>query len=281
MSLLPVGWFGGLSLAEIAAPLSVSQRLSAVLEHEEVRGFLGAIGMAALAGVLLSIIAIWLASKILAEEPTFGKAVHLWLLQILSAIIAAVAIAGALFAVITLKKPEWILFAVGGGFLLYVLLLLMMVSKVYQVQFPRALGILVLSIIFSAILSAGLEFTPFGSRGMAGRIPALERVTGKTDAEKAAFHKRLFGTDAEDEIERALDDTMRPLGKPKPLAEREAAVRSIQQQLEIRRRGLAADDVTGAAKLQELIARYAQLLNAVKVERAASTGQPARAPAVL
>jgi hypothetical protein len=75
------------------------------------------------------------------------------------------------------------------------------------------------------------------------------------------------GKDGAVEIDRLLNEVQDL--PPRPLAEREATVRTLQRKLDERRRTLPPGDSEAAATFRRQLGRYMQILHRVKAERAA------------
>ena len=247
--------------------MPVTQRLREFAQHGEVQAAAGTLALIFLALLALAIFAIWFAAKLFVPESTFRQALKVWIVQVLWSIVWVVAFISVTAVLISVEKAELIAVAWILGLLLWLLSLVVVVGKIYETNFFRALAVFVVSLIFNLLLNFGLDRALSRSTGIAQRFAAVERLAGKTPAERQAFSRRLAGIDSPDKVERALDEVMHPIGKPKTLAEREAAVRSIQAQLEDRRRELQPGDVAGLEQHRTLSRRYLQLLEEVKAER--------------
>ena len=228
------------------------------------------------AGPVLNIIWSWITSKVVVggENASIGNALKYW--------IASLLLAGALFAGIIFAGPliaekmgmAAIIAVISGACLLSLLLSILIPMNIYEIGFFRALGFIVLTVVISGIGNGVFGFAMAKTFGVEARVAAIANAVGKTDAERQAFADRLFGKDAADEIDRMLDDAAQPIGNPKPLAEREAAIQAIQQKLEARRRTLPPADREALAAFQLRLDRYVRLLNQVKTERAAPLAPP-------
>ena len=254
----------------------VFTRLAEFAQREEVRGLLRLYLACIAVGEILGIVWHWIASKLVVggERASFGNAFKLWVIFVAlgvaylalfifaGPVLAAQAGAGALVAVF------------GGATLLMLLLAFLIPMKIYEIGFLRALGFIVVTVVISMVGNGVVNFALGNAFGVPARIAALTNSLGKTDAERKAFADRLFGKDAPDEIDRLLDDAAQPIGNPKPLAERETAIQTIQQKLETRRRALPPGDQKALAAFQPRFDRYIRLLNQVKADRAAQTAAP-------
>ena len=221
---------------------------------------------------LLTAVWYWIASKVVVrgEHATIGNAFKVWLAYLVLpvAIVAVLIFVGPL-VIETLSGisagSAWAL--AGGVLLLFVSLLFLVPMKMYEIGFLNALGFILLSGAISIVGNGAVQFGAGKVFGVEARMAALTDAFGKTEAERRAFGERLFGKDAPDEIDRLLDDAIQPIGKPKPLAEREADAKAIQQKLEARRRVLPPGDAKAQAEFQPRLDRYLRLLAALKADR--------------
>ena len=228
---------------------------------------------------LLNVVWCWVTSKIVVrgEQATVGNAFKVWIASFLLPFVVAAALffyGPYLFVhLIEMSLPgAWAL--VGSFFFLGLLLYVFIPMQVYEIGFLTALGFIVLTIVIAAVGSFPVEFAAEKFFRPRERLEAYRQTLFKTDEEREAFIKRLFGRDAPDEIDRLLDDLAQPIGNPKPLTEREAGIQTIQQKLEVRRRALPAGDPKALAAFQLRFDRYMHLLNQVKADRAAQIAVP-------
>lgn len=252
----------------------VFERLGQFVERDDVRWlWYFAIG-SLIVTQLLSVVWTWIAAKIVVrgERATVGNACKVWLAYL----ILPLGIGAALifFGPLILESlsglspvTAWAL--CGVCVFLCVLLVFVIPMRIYEIEFLSALGFVLLSSAISVVGNGAVQFGAGKVFGAEARVEALMNGFGKTDAERQAFAERLFGNDAPDEIDRLLDDTLLPIGKPGPLAEREAAAKVIQQKLEARRRALPPGDAKALAEFQPRLDRYLRLLADLKAERAA------------
>ncbi len=250
----------------------VLDRLGQFVQRDDVR-WLWYFSIALLVATqLLNAVWYWIGSKIVVrgENATIGNACKVWLAYLVLplGIGAGVIFLGPLL-VETLgglsPVSAWAL--VGGILFLCVLLVFLIPMRLYEIGFLNALGFVLLSGVISIVGNGAVQFGAGKVFGAEGRVAALTDAFGKTEAERRAFGERLFGKDAPDEIDRLLDDAIAPIGKPKPLAAREADAKVIQQKLEARRRALPPGDAKAQAEFQPRLDRYVRLLAALKAER--------------
>ncbi len=221
----------------------------------------------------------WIASKIVVrgENATIGNAFKIWLASLLLplGLVAGLLFFGP-FVIEHLggMSPTGAWALIGAFLFLCVLLCIAIPVKIYEIELLNALGFVLLTIVLAAIGNGTAQFVAGNLFQVPGRLEAFKNAAGKTDGERRAFTQRLFGKDAPDEIDRLLDDAMHPIGNPKPLAGREAAIQAIQQKLEARRRALPLGDPKVRAAFQNQFDRYMRLLNQAKADRAASLAAP-------
>ena len=242
---------------------AVITRLYEFGNRDEVRSLFHGVLIVFACAQVVAVCAYWITAKLIIgdERATAGNALKLWLLYLLTGLLLFAVVCLALFFG-AIGGPLMFIAMMAGCAALYVIWLLFLPMKVY--------GIGILHSLLFVALTMALDY---GGRTFLGktldlsdRVQAVEATKGATPAERQRFTERLFGKDAPDEIDRLLDDTIIPFGKPKPLAAREETVRSIQQKLEVRRRAVPAGDPA----FQQQLGRYKVLLAAVKAERAAA-----------
>ncbi len=270
MQLLSPGGLGALPLPH-ADYSTVISRLYEFGNRDEVRSLFYGVLMVFACAQVVAICAYWVTAKLIIgdERASAGNALKLWLLYLLTGLLL---FAGVCLALVfgAMGGPLIFIALLAGSMALYVAWLLWMPMKVYGIGILHAL-------LFVAITMA----LDYGGRTVLGktldfsnRIQAAEATKGATQAERQHFTERLFGKDAPDEIDRLLDDTMIPFGKPLPLAAREEAVRAIQQKLEVRRPTVRPGDTAATTAFQRQLDRYKVLLAAVKAERATAQNPP-------
>lgn len=251
-------------------------RLTEFAQRDDMRSLLHLYLALLVIGPILNIVWSWIASKAVVggKNASIGNALRYW--------IASLLLTGAFFASLIFAGPlvaekmgaAGIVAFIGGACLLSLLISFLIPMNIYEIGFFRALGFIVLTVVISGIGNGAVGFGVAIAFGMEARIAKITNSVGKTDAERRAFADRLFGKDAPDEIDRLLDDAAQPIGNPKPLAAREAAIQSIQQKLDARRRALPAGDPKAAAEFQLRLDRYMLLLNQAKADRAAQLAAP-------
>ena len=254
----------------------VVARLTEFMHRDDTRWLLHFYLALLIAGPILNIIWSWIASKVVVggEGASIRNALKYWLASLLlaGAIFVGLIFAGPLIAI--KMGAAAIIAVIGGACLLSLLLSVLIPMKIYEIGFFRALGFIVLTVVISGLGNGVFGFAMAKTFGIEARIAAVANAVGKTEAERQAFAGRLFGKDAADEIDRMLDDAAQPIGNPKTLAEREAAIQAIQQKLDARRRALPPGNREALAAFQLRLDRYMRLLNQVKTDRAAQLATP-------
>ena len=251
-------------------------RLTEFARRDEVRALLHFYLAVFVVDQILKVVWWWVASKIVVggKNASIGNALKLW--------ISGMLLSGVFFAALIFTAPllvermnvAGIIALIGGASLVCVFIGFLILMAIYEIGFFRALGFIAMTIVIS-LPGYFIERVGMGKAfGAEARVAAIANAVGKTDAERQAFADRLFGKDAPDEIDRMLDAAAQPIGNPKPLAEREAAIQVIQQKLEARRRTLPPADREALAAFQLRLDRYVRVLNQVKTERAAQPAPP-------
>lgn len=258
----------------------VFERLGQFLQRDDVRWLWYFAIVAFIASQVLHAVWCWIASKVVVRggRATFANAFKVWLAYLVLPL--GIGAGMIFFGPLMIETFSGInpvsAWAIFGAFLfLCVLIWFLIPMRVYEIEFLTALGFFLLTFVISVIGNGTVQFAMEKAFGLEARVAAMMSGFGKTDAERRAFTQRLFGRDAPDEIDRLLDDAMHPIGRPKPLPEREADARIIQQKLEVRRRALPPGDAKAQAEFQPRLDRYLRLLADLKTERAAQSAQAA------
>lgn len=250
---------------------TVINRLYEFGSRDEVRSLFHGVLLVLACAQVVAICAYWITAKLIIgdERASAANALKLWLLYLLTGLLL---FAGACLALVfgAIGGPLIFIALLAGCVALYVAWLLWLPMKVY--------GIGILHALLFVTITMGLDYggrTALGKKlDFSSRVQAVQTAKGATPAERRRFDERLFGKDAPDEIDRLLDDTLIPFGKPQPQAQREEAVRAIQQKLEARRPTIRPGDATAATAFQQQLDRYKLLLAAVKAERTATQNSP-------
>jgi len=225
----------------------------------------------------VQVLGYWVASKALAErdKATVGNAFLLWFYYLIFGVVVAVAMIIVLPIVFGLSRNEpqraWI---AGAGTLLTIFLCIFLIPmKLYVIGFFRSVLFVILAIVVYLTAIPGVGAVVAVALGANRDIAALQAVIMKPGRNPQQFMQRLAGQEAPDEIDRLLDEALDPIG-PQTLADRETAVRILQQKLQERSRTFQPGAPPPAA-YQNQLKRYLQLLDEVKAEKASSANQPA------
>jgi len=253
-------------------------RFAEFIQRDEVRHIGVCILILMACAQVVQIFTLWGASKMIVDNDhcTFGNAFKVWLLGLLLWIAF---VAGLVFAVPWMIRTGeyWRTFLVAGGMLMTWLLLAFLIPmKVYVTGFLRAFAILVLAGCINGGVMKVAEVIVPRVMHLEKDIASLQTTFGKTKAEQQEFAIRLLGQGKPDEIDRLLDDALRPIGPQSPLADREAALRNIQQKLNARQRSLPAGDGHAATVYQNQLNRYLQFRYQLITARNSSVAKPAQ-----
>ena len=258
----------GLPLAAASA-VSIHPRFSEFFQREEVHHLATLFLVALVGGQILWILSLWVASKMMVErdESTFGNAVKVWIFGLIAWFVIIVGMSIGVPVVLKIGDPWRIILVLGGGVMLALLFTLLIPMKVYVVGIFRALLLLIIAGCINGLVMGPLEFALFRSQGMEKDLATLTASLGKTPEEQRKFGQRLVGQEAPDEIDRALDDALQPIGPRPPLSDRETTVRSLQQKLTAKQHALKPADSRGHAAYEEQIKRYLVFRDQVIAER--------------
>jgi hypothetical protein len=257
-----------LSLGQLLGTVGVQQVSPGILEFLQRREILIAVGLLVVTQVV-RILANWVASKVVAKpkEATFGNAVKFWLGSLALLIGLTVGIAFLIPIVSSLTQSWRQISAFSGVALLAVVILFAIPMKIYEIGFWRALGLILLAGIMEGIVTFGLTFAAQQFIYSEKDLVAFADINRTKLAQLTSKMDQLTGKDAAVEIDRLLNEAQAV--PPRPLAEREATVRTLQRKLDDRRRTLPPGDPEAAATFRRQLGRYMQILNRVKAERAA------------
>jgi hypothetical protein len=224
-------------------------------------------------GVIIQVLAYWIAAKVVVGEPnaTFSRALLLWVLYLVVGVALGVAL-GVLIAIVGPTHNLLRLASVAGGWLLLSLLLVFVVPmKVFDTSFPRALGLLVLSLIVILAGQTALD-RALGHPALARWEPLRQFALASNEERKRQVGK-LLGT-AEPGLDAELDRLSQPAEKKKTIPQRQAALRAVLQQLEARRKALPPGDAAARAEYVRQRTRYDQLVLSLKADFAAQHPAP-------
>lgn len=265
----------GLPLAAASA-ISIHPRFAEFLQREEVRHLATLVLIAAIAGQIIWILSLWVASKMMVDrdESTMGNAVKVWVFGLVAWIVVIVGMSIGVPVVLKIGEAWRVILVLGGGLMLAFLFVLLIPMKVYGIGFFRALVLLIIAGCLNSVVLGPIEFALFRSQGMEKDVATLTASIGKTPEEQRKFGERLVGQEAADEIDRMLDDALQPIGPRPPLSDREATVRTLQQKLTAKQHALKPADSRGQAAYQAQIKRYLMLRDQVAAEQ---RGQPVSA----
>jgi ABC-type multidrug transport system fused ATPase/permease subunit len=274
MQLIFPGWMAALPIAEVTAS-PVAERLMQFMHREEVRSVITVLLVLTVVSQFIRIASFWVASKGLVggEEASFVNAGKLWLFSSIASFTIFFFV-GYIVGIERAVSNGRINIATSAtalviGSFLVVAVVTVIVMGIYGTRPMRSFAMLLVAGAISTAIGATVTFLIAGAMGIHQRIAALEKIGGETEVERHAFYQRLFGKDADDEIDRMLDDATKPFGPPATLTEREETVRALQKKLEARRISMGAGDSAARAHFAGQFDRYKDFLATVKSERAA------------
>lgn len=261
-----------------ASPFPFHPRFAEFIQRDEVRHIGTCLLILMACAQVVQIFALWGASKMVVgnDHCTFGNSFKAWLLGLL---LWLAFIVGLIFAVPWMIRTGeyWRTFLVAGGMLMTWLLLAFLIPmKIYVTGFIRAFAILLLAACINGGVMKVVEVVVPPVMHLEKDIASLQVTFGKSKVEQQEFLNRLLGLGKPDEIDRMLDDALRPIGPQPPLADREAALRNIQQKLNARQRSLPAGDAHAATAYQNQLNRYLLFRNELIIARNAPAAKPAQ-----
>ncbi|MBS0659013.1 MAG: hypothetical protein JSR82_12300 [Verrucomicrobia bacterium] len=232
----------------------------------------------------VSILAYWAASRVVntGESATLGNAIKVYLYSLLAAIIAPI-----LLLVTAHVTGSGFATAVAAiVFLVYIAFAIPM--KVYEIEFGRALGWLLLSLLFSVIAGFVLSLA-FGTTTerltdrLSGRRPSkpppeeASAAATPTPARAPVERAPAPPTPPEDRAGRFEAQERLAADKARPQTERLAALTEMYRQLEQERLSLPQGDATARAAFDQRRARYDAALQKLRAEQ--PTPRPTSRPA--
>jgi hypothetical protein len=226
-------------------------------------------------GQVFTIFAHFIASKAVADkdDATVRNGFRVWLYHIIFGFFWGVGLA-LLVPMASRDEQLRLLMLSGGMVLLGILIIFLVPMKIYRIGFWASFGMLLLSGFIQSTAMTAVSLAALYSPFSGPHLAALHKLIDQKVAEQVALSNAVLGKEAPDEIDRLLDEALGPAGMRKPLPEREAAVRAIQDKLQVRQRALAPTDTDAAVKFKRQLDRYKRLVEDVKAERNAT--HPAR-----
>jgi hypothetical protein len=249
-------------------------RIQEFMQRDDLRWLINYNFAIVIGALLLNAFWCWLASMIVirGELATVGNALRVWIGG--SFLPVAVAMALFFFGPLIFKSlvgvSGEVIWAMVGLFVLVCFMIFLLIPiQTYEIDFIHALGYVLLVLVLCIGGAWGGARLAGNHFDVPARKKAFEESMGRTETERFAFGKRLGGLDDPDEITRGLDDLEFPIGKPKPQADREAAVQTIQKQLEAKRATLPPKEKDEAANtaFQQQLDRYMRVMEQVKTGR--------------
>lgn len=222
------------------------------------------------AGVVLQVLAYWIAAKVVLgnERATLARAAHLWLLSLLVGLGLAVALVIGMLVAGGSQPPVLLAIAAGGWALLAVLLALLLPAKVFETDLLRSFGILALTAIL--VLAGQTALDRALGRPTLGRWQAVQRMIFESPESRQRRLRHLLTGDPLGQIESELDRLARPEERKKSFSERQEGLRAVFAALEAQRKRLKADDPAGLADYEAVRQRYEELVKVMRTDYAAS-----------
>ena len=227
-----------------------------------------------LAGIVIPILAYWIAAKVVVgnDTGTLARAAYLWLVSLLAGIgMGVVLCIGLAFAAMS-HQPLLILFVIGGWLLLAFLIGLLLPAKVFETDLLRSFGILVLSFILVLAGQTALD-QALGLSSLARWQTARSLISDSKEGRERRLRHLLTG-DPLATIESDLDRLALPEERAKPFTERQEDLRAVFSALEQRRKVIKADDREALASYETTRQRYEELVKIMRADYAASQTVP-------
>jgi hypothetical protein len=261
--------YGSVLVAQ-AFPMDVKQ-LDELIKSPGFQYVAVVIGILFVFAQVVTVFAHWIASKAVADkgDATLRNGFKLWLYHLAAGI--ACALASAMLLSMVAASEGWQYAMIGGGMLLLgVLVFFLVPMKIYRIGFWAALGMLLLSGLMQSAVMLAVQLTAVHAPIKGAHFTTLRELSDSSVEKRRRLFDQLSGKAAPDEIDRMLDEAMKPGSARKSLAERAAAVKAIQRKLDERRRSLPPSDTKANARFQRQLERYKRLLKDVKAEHAAA-----------
>ncbi len=241
---------------------AIAETLLRPLSREEITHLI----VVTIAAQVLTIVAYWIASNVLAKERAkFGDAVQVWGAYVASALAAGAVIFGTFY--LRIAKESVVVVAIGVGVVLLVVLFAAPM-KAFNFSFPRALGFLLIStILISAGQTLALQLLP-AALPFAERSQALAQIPMLSGKDRQRLAERLVpgtgGPATFAQYDAVVTDRHRSI------PERHAALQEMYRDLAARRLRLQENDSAGLAAYQRDQTRYELLLLHLQTDAAAA-----------
>lgn len=220
-----------------------------------------------LLSLAISLIAWWLASKIVAQREfgTLVNALKVFVLQVILGVVVGVAVP----FVLPLLSADFHIVAYVLAGLLSLVLIFLIPMKIYKINVLQTIILFVVATIISALGQAGALMTLFREPAQKSAI-TLEQISKLNVEAQAAYFQGLF-----QQAEQAPKFTKfsaaekQAADRALSVEDRQAALKTMYAELEALRGSLQEGDAAGQATYKAQLARYEELLSQLKADVAA------------
>lgn len=217
---------------------------------------LGMIAALFAAGLAIQILAGWIAAKAVIgnELCTLANTVKLWLVSLIVSIGVGLAMGLILSMVVWTQNNLAALVVVAGGGLLMIALAFLLPMKIFDTNFLRAFGFIIVSFILIVAANVGLDH--------AMGLPMFGR------GEELAMHFKRVTNPGISPIDLELDRLEHPSQRKLPLDVRGKRIKRLYEMLDARQKQLPPGDRTALAEYDRQRNRYEALLQSLKADAA-------------
>ena len=261
-----------------SAPVELLARVARQLFIRPAELDLRSVILVALAGVVIQVLAYWIAAKVVVgnETGTLARAARLWLMSLLAGFGLAALLAIGFVAATASQRPVMLAVAACGWTLLAVLLALLLPAKVFETGLLRSFAILLLSGILVVAGQTALHRTLGGATLV--RWPTVQGIITDAPEGRQRRLRHLLAGDPLGPIETELDRLSLAEERRKSFSERQEGLRAVFGSLEAQRQRLKPDEAGPATADYEAVrARYEELVKQMRADYAASLAPPAGA----
>jgi len=207
----------------------------------------------------------WFASMMVARNNCgFTNAIKIWVLYIISFIALGIGTLVAILILVSMKNESTIVWVVTGVSILWLLIVVGIPMKVYEIGLFRAVAFLILALIIAVIGDVALTFVPGNPQ-----VPFVKNLaTLKVEDWRHLWmvSTKRFAVGAVQAATDTLPGELIAGDRSKSLEERQAALKIMYAELDRRRAAIKAEDKAAVEHYSSDLERYNNLRNQLSTD---------------